>query len=85
MGKCACRCAGRCAGKCTGKCAGSYPWMTDSSDLLNKYGDQHTWFSNESDESVMPCESRFEVGSIDTQRPAAHFSGRRDSIWWVPL
>ena len=51
MGKCACRCAGRCAGKC----AGSYPWMTDSSDLLNKYGDQHTWFSNESDESVMPC------------------------------
>ena len=56
------KCAGRCAGKCTGKCAGSYPWMTDSSDLLNKYGDQHTWFSNESDESVMPWKNWLKTG-----------------------
>ena len=47
-------CAGRCAGS-AGRCAGSDPWMTDSLDLLNKYGDQHTRFTTKSNESVMPC------------------------------
>ena len=49
------RFGGGCADGCAGRCAGSDPWITDSSDLQNKYGDQHTWFSSESDESVMPC------------------------------
>ena len=46
-------CAGRCAGS-AGRCAGSDPWMTDSLNLLNKYGYQHTRFTTKSNESVMP-------------------------------